>query len=259
MTPRGQSSGDGITVRSVERAADLLEVLMSAENPVSLAELSQTVNLHPSTAHRLLATLDKRNFVYQDPSTKLYSPGVKLMYPVPGLRQYYVLVNLVTPILRDIAQASGEGTSLAILSGNHGMVVAKAASDRSVDVSLRNGVLVPLHCTAVGKVILAHLSPQNVRRIFQAEGLPPSTPNTIVDPELMQTELEAIRSQGYALDNEEWETGIRCVAVPVFSAGGEIFGAVSVSGPAGRMTTKTVERIVEVIQVNAQKLTNKLI
>jgi len=259
MAPKSQSKGDSLTVRSVERAADLLEVLMSADNPVSLSDLSQTVDLHPSTAHRLLATLGKRKFVYQDPDTKLYSPGVKLMYPVPGLRQYYVLVNLVTPILRDIAQSAGEGASLAILSGNHGMVVAKAASDRSVDVSLRNGVLVPLHCTAVGKAILAHLSPENARRIFQAEGLPPSTPNTIVDLERMVAELVKIRKEGYAIDNEEWETGIRCVAVPVFSASSEIFGAISVSGPAGRMTPEIIERIANVIQVSASKLSEKLI
>jgi len=259
MAPRNRSSGESTTVRSVERAADLLEVLMSAETPVSLTELSQTVNLHPSTTHRLLATLDKRKFVYQDPNSKLYSPGVKLMYPVPGLRQYYVLVNLVTPILRDIAQATGEGASLAILSGNHAMVVAKAASDRSVDVSLRNGMLVPLHCTAVGKSILAYVSPADLDRILNAEGMPPSTPNTIVDQEQMRVALTEIRQRGHAIDNEEWETGIRCVAVPVFSSRNDIFGAISVSGPAGRMTAENVARIAEIIQVGAKKLSEKLV
>ena len=181
------------------------------------------------------------------------------MYPVPGLRQYYVLVNLVSPSLRDIAQATGEGASLAILHGNHGLVVAKAASDRSVDVSLRNGILVPLNCTAVGKAILAHLSAQNVDRIFQSEGLTRSTPNTIVDPEQMQVELKKIREQGYAIDNEEWETGIRCVAVPVFSARREIFGAISVSGPAGRLTSENAREIAQVIQAGAEQLSAKLI
>jgi IclR family acetate operon transcriptional repressor len=231
---------------------------MSISSPISLAELSERVNLHPSTAHRLLATLDKRRFVYQDPVSKLYSPGVKLLYPVPGLRQYHVLVNLVTPSLREIAQQTGEGASMAILSGHHAMVVAKAASDRSVDVSLRDGVLVPLHCTAVGKAILAHLEPVVLRRILHDEGLPPSTPNTIVDVNYLQSALEEIRQRGYSIDNEEWEPGIRCVAVPVFSSVGKIFGAISVSGPSGRLTREQTSRVAGIIQDGVSKLAKKL-
>lgn len=254
MKKKRSTGTDGTTVRSVERAVDLLEVLMSSPRPINLAELSGKVGLHPSTAHRLLATLEKRSFIYQDPVSKVYSPGLKLMYPAPGMQQHHILQNLVTPYLQEISRKTGEGASMAIVSGNHAMVVAKAASGRSVDISMLSGVLVPLHCTGVGKIILAYLDPGEVKRIINQEGLPASTLNTITDFDRLQEELQKIQKQGYAVDNEEWETGIRCVAAPVFSSGKNIFGAISVAAPSGRILPAKYPQFAEVINTNAAKL-----
>ena len=258
MNRKIKSGGDGNTVRSVERAADLLEALMASSSPLSLAELSEQANLHPSTAHRLLATLDKCDFVYQDSSSKLYSPGVKLMFPTPGLQKYYILRNFASPILNNISNNVGEGASLAIRSGNHAIVIARAASGHTVDVSLRSGILVPLHSTGVGKAMLANISPADVDKIIAEEGLSPSTPNTIVEKNQLVQELALVKQQGYATDNEEWETGIRCIAVPVFRGEHFVVGAISVSGPAGRLPQDKDREIAEQISAGAAKLSTKL-
>jgi DNA-binding IclR family transcriptional regulator len=252
------SDGEGTTVRSVERAIDLLEELMSQSAPISLAELSERVSLHPSTAHRLLATLESRRFVYQDGVSKLYSLGPKLLYPAQGGQTSQVLRNFVNPILQEISTATGESTTMAIRSGNHALGIAKATSGRAVDVSLQSGALAPLHCTAVGKSILSNLDTLEVVKIIEAEGMSPNTPNTITDLSKLLDELKCVRSQGFAVDNEEWEIGIRCVAVPVFSEDGRVFGAISVSGPAGRITKEKAEDLAGVIRQSAARLSARL-
>jgi IclR family acetate operon transcriptional repressor len=258
MNRKNKTGGEVQTVRSVERAAYLLEALMTSSSPLSLAELSEQVNLHPSTAHRLLATLDVCDFVYQDSSSKLYSPGVKLMFPTPGLQKYYILRNFAAPILNEISNSTGEGASLGIRSGNHAIIIARAASGRTVDVSLRSGIMVPLHCTGIGKAMLAYLFPSDVEKIIADEGMIPSTPNTIADMDTLKEELVEFKKQGYAIDNEEWETGIRCVAVPVFQKEHIVVGAISVSGPAGRLLQDNDDEIAELIKIGAERLSAKL-
>jgi len=252
------SDGEGTTVRSVDRAIDLLEELMVQSAPISLAELSERVDLHPSTAHRLLATLESRRFVYQDNVSKLYSLGPKLLYPAQGGQTYQVLRNLVNPILQEISMVTGESTTMAIRSGNHALGIAKATSGRAVDVSIQSGALAPLHCTAVGKAILSNLDTLEVVKIIEAEGMAPTTLNTITDLSKLLEELKCVRSQGYAVDNEEWEVGIRCVGVPVFSEDGRVFGAISVSGPTGRITREKADELAGVIRQSAAKLSARL-
>jgi DNA-binding IclR family transcriptional regulator len=226
---------DGYTVRSVERAMDLIEALLSAKEPVSLKALSERANLHPSTTHRLLSTLDKRRFVYQDPDNKLYTLGPKLINPIQGVRSLQSLQNISMPILKEITKRIGESASLAIRSGNYAMLVAQASSELRVNVTIQSGSQVPLHCTAVGKVILAHLPNPEVERIAYETGLPSITPNTATDIERLKAAVDKVRHDGFAADNEEWEPGIRCVAAPVYYSDGSLLGAVSVSGLAGRM------------------------
>jgi DNA-binding IclR family transcriptional regulator len=258
MAIKSSSDGDGNKVRSVERAVDLLEELMAQSSPISLVELSERVKLHPSTAHRILATLELRRFVYQDADTKLYTLGPKLLYPAQSGQPSQALRNFVTPILQEISQTTGESTTMAIRSGNHAMAIAKAASGRSVDVSLQSGALAPLHCTAVGKSILSNLDTLEVVKVIEAEGLAPNTPNTITDVSKLLDELKRVRKQGYSVDNEEWEIGIRCVAVPVFSEDGKVFGAISISGPTGRITKEKAPGLAEKIRKSAAKLSARL-
>ena len=258
MGSKSASDGEGTTVRSVDRAIDLLEELMSRAVPIGLVELSERVKLHPSTAYRLLATLENRRFVYQDDVSKLYSLGPKLLYPIQGDQTSQVLRNFVTPILQEISRATGESTTMAIRSGHHALAIAKANSGRAVDVSLQSGALAPLHSTAVGKSILSNLDTLEVVKIIEAEGMVSTTPNTITDLNNLLEELKCSRAQGFAVDNEEWEVGVRCVAVPVFSENGKVFGAISISGPTGRITSEKAIDLAGVIRQSAVRLSAHL-
>lgn len=259
MNDDGKAVEASNTVRSVERAIDLLEILMSTTRSISLTELSDRTNLHPSTAHRLLATLEKKQFVHQDQESKLYSPGSKLMlFLADGSRSFGYLRNQVIPTLQEITEKLGENASFSIRNGHKAMLLAQVSSGRLVDVRIQNSIQAPLHCTAVGKVMLAYLDPIEVNRILGEAGMPPLTPNTITSSDKLEKALSRVRQAGYAADFEEWVEGIRCVAVPVFSGEENVLGAISVSAPASRLSREGVQRFGEQLKGFASQLTGHI-
>lgn len=254
-----EKSADVTTVRSVERAVDLLEILMSTYEPLSLTELSDRANLHPSTTYRLLATLDKKRFVHQNEDSKHYSVGAKLnLLMADGSRPYAYLRDQVTPVLQEIAEELGENVSFSIQNGYKAMLLAQTSSGRLVDVRIQDAIQAPLHCTAVGKVMLAHLPLAEVRHVLAAAGMEPLTPHTITDAQVLEEALARVKVQGFAADMEEWVEGIRCVAVPVFSSEKKVIGAISISTPASRMIEPQQQRFVEVITHYAARLAERI-
>lgn len=244
----------GNTVRSVERAIDVLEIIMGNTAALSLTEISDRVGLHPSTTQRLLLTLEARNFIHRDPETKLYVLGSKLIFPATG----YNLRNIALPFLEKVTKKCGEITSFAIRSGNQATYIAQASSGRPVNMFVQTGSLVPLHCTGVGKTILANLNYAEVLLIVGDTGLEAYTPNTIINIDLLSDDLDLIKKRGYAIDDEEREVGIRCLAAPIFFSDGTILGAISISGPTGRVTPKKDEWFTERLIKNAARLSSML-
>lgn len=246
------------TVRSVERAVDLLETLMSTAEPLSLTELSERAGLHPSTAHRLLATLEMKRFVHQNDKSKQYTLGPRLnLLLVSGSQPYIYLRDRVTPILQDIAAELGENVSFSVRNGYKAMLLVQTSSGRLIDVHIKDTVL-PLHCTAAGKVILAHLPHAEVRRIMVETGMPALTSKSITVLDELEDVLQLTRQQGYATDMEEWVEGIRCIAVPVFSVKPRVVGAISVSTPASRMTSKLERHFADVLGRCASHLADRI-
>jgi len=154
MNDKSKGDGESTTVRSVERAANLLDILISVNQPISLAELSERAGLHPSTAHRILATLDKKRFVSQDADSKHYLLGPKLLFPAQQFQFINYIRNQAIPILQKVAQEMGETASFSTRSGHQALLVAQVSSGRLVEVTLQPNIRVPLHCTAIGKVFL---------------------------------------------------------------------------------------------------------
>lgn len=246
------------TVRSVERAVDLLEILMSTVEPLSLTELSETAGLHPSTAHRLLATLERKHFIHQNNKSKQYTLGPRLNFLLVGGSQPYIyLRDRVTPILQEIAAELGENVSFSVRNGYKAMLLAQASSGRLIDVQIQDAIL-PMHCTAAGKVMLAHLPQAEVQRIMAEAGMPALTSKSITDLASLQDALRLTRQRGYATDMEEWVEGIRCIAVPVFSVKPKVIGAISVSTPASRMTSELERHFADVIGHCASHLTDRI-
>lgn len=226
-------------VQSVDRALDILEVLAARPGTLGVTEIAREVGLAQGTVHRLLVALADRGWVRQDGGRR-YGVGPAAMRL--GDASYRELGTVAAPALRAAVEATGETANLAVLEGAQMVYVAQSPSPHTLRIFAEVGRRVPVHSTAVGKIALAALSADAVREVLAGRDLTARTPRTITDPQDLDRELDQVRDQGYAVDDEEQELGVRCVAVPAQLGG--IALALSVSGPTERMTP---ERAVDVV------------
>jgi IclR family acetate operon transcriptional repressor len=226
-------------VRSLERAFELLEHLADAGGEMALSELTEVSGLPMPTIYRLMRTLVNRGYVRQEPS-KRYALGPRLIRLGDGASR--LLGTWARPVLAELVAAVGETANMAVLEGDEVVYVAQVPSRHSMRMFTEVGRRVQPHCTGVGKALLAQLPVETARSIMGRTGMPAHTPRTFTDPEALLAELVKVRQQGYALDDEEQELGVRCVAVPL--TGAQTPTALSVSGPSGRMTPQVVQQVV---------------
>lgn len=239
--------------RSVQRALTVLEAVGAGPQEVGIVDLSQRVGLPVSTVHRLLATLVDAGFVVQNPDTGRYRIGVRMFELGNAFLKQTQLLDVVRPRMRQLGQWLGETVNLAIRDGYTAVYVDQQESDHLLKMFTRTGTRIPLYCTGVGKVLLAGLSDAEVDAYLTVTELSPRTPNTITSPTLLRQHLARVRSQGYALDNEDFELGVRCIAAPIRNHLGETVAALSVSGPAHRLADHQlplmIAKLVETTQV----------
>src|SRR5208337_3852978 len=246
------------TVKSLVKALNILEVLADEEPPYTLTQLSRRLHLHVSTVHRLLVNLVRQGFVEED----TVSGGYQLSYRVlrMGLR---VLDRLdfrraAQPLLRELNVRTQETVHLAILQEGRAISIEKFDSPQPVSLDARLGGVAPLHCTGVGKTLLAYQGEELLNQIVQAPGLTRLTPHTITSLPQLRKELERIREQGYALDQEEAVEGLRCVAGPIFDHTGRVIAAFSVAGPATRVTPPRLPEIARLVHATSQQISFRL-
>lgn len=240
-------------VRSLERAFELLEHLADAGGQLALTELAEVSGLPMPTIYRLMRTLVNHGYVRQEPS-KRYALGPRLIRL--GQSAGRLLGSWAQPSLAQLVDEIGETANMAVLEGDEAVYVAQVPSRHSMRMFTEVGRRVRPHCTGVGKALLAQLPAAAAREVIGRTGMPAYTPHTIVDPGLLMAELARIRERGYALDEEEQELGVRCVAVPV--AGTPALSAISVSGPQGRLTRDTIEQVVPLMRRTADQLARRL-
>jgi IclR family acetate operon transcriptional repressor len=239
MTESSASAGASGGVQSIERAFDLLEMLADADGALGLSELANASGLPLPTVHRLMRTLVNRGYVRQETSRR-YTLGSRLIRL--GETSSRMLGTWLRPFLAQLVRLTGETANLAMLDGDEVVYVAQVPSPHSMRMFTEPGRRVRPHSTAVGKALLAELSPERARAVLERGGMPAATPATITDPDLLLAHLEVIRKQGYAVDEGEQEVGVRCFAVAVPDAPGSL--AISTSGPQARMTDDAAARIV---------------
>jgi IclR family acetate operon transcriptional repressor len=229
-------------VQSIERAFGLLETLADAGGSLGLSQLAQESGLPLPTIHRLLRTLVDLGYLRQEASRQ-YVLGPRLIRL--GEASSHMLGVWARPHLSRLVDELGESANLAMLDGDEIVYVAQAQSRQSMRMFTEVGRRVLPHCTAVGKAIMAGMPADDVREILKRTGMPHHTDTTITDPEVFAKELAVAAERGYAVDEGEQEAGVRCVAVVVPDAPTRL--AISVSGPAGRMTDALVERAVPLL------------
>lgn len=226
--------------QSVRRALAILEAVGTSYRDVGIVELSQRVGLPVSTVHRLLATLVDDGFVVQNAETGRYRVGIRAFELGNAFLKQTQLSEIAMPGMRDLCARVNETVNLAIRDAYSAVYVDQVESDHLLKLFTRKGTRVALYCTGVGKVFLAGFSQDEIDAYLSTTELTPRTPKTVTDPALLRQQLEQLRSQGYAVDDEEFEWGVRCVAAPIHDHRGETIAALSVSGPAQRITNKVL-------------------
>ncbi len=222
-------------VQSVERAVAILRAFSRAKPERGVSELSRELGLHKSTVSRLLTTLERQGLVARNPQTGTYRLGLALIVLAAQVVEHMDLREIARPHLRELSERCQETVNLAILHEGQVMDLEQFAPPVR---SLKNigwvGRRMPPHCTAAGKVLLAHLPQDRLERFLQAR-LERLTPRTITDPERLREELKRVRAQGYAVAEEELEDGLNALAAPIYDHTGAVNAAVSLAGPAFRL------------------------
>jgi DNA-binding IclR family transcriptional regulator len=216
------------TIGSLSRGLQLLSVLADA-GELPLAEIARRAGLSKSSTHRLLQTMIQAGFVTQSEPSSHYRLGLKLLRLASSYVAESGLDRLAMPVLRDLADRTQETIHMALLDGDAAVYVAKIDSPNAIRMYSHVGRPVPYYCTGLGKAILAYLPATRSAEILASEHRQPHTPNTLTDLAAWGPHLALIRSRGYALDEEEHELGIRCIAAPVFGRDGRVSGAVSIT------------------------------
>jgi IclR family transcriptional regulator, acetate operon repressor len=234
-------------VQSVERTFALLEAL-SRRGSLGVSDLAAESGLSLATIHRLLRTLVDLGYVRQEP-TRTYALGPGFIRL--GEQASIGLAAWSRPLLEELVARLGESVNLAALEGDRIVYLAHVPSSHSIRMFTEVGSRVPVHSTGVGKAILAELGPERTRALIARTGMPAMTAHTLPGVLDLEVELESVRAEGYAVDEQEQELGVRCVAVAV---PGDARLAVSMSGPVARVSDELIGRAVPLLQDVARRI-----
>ena len=235
-------------VQTIERVSLILEMVGQNSQGMSIRDLSAGLNLPKGTIHRILSSLAYFGYIRQDPETKIYFLGLKLMDLNAQLSNQLDFRKVAEPILRDLAERTKQTAHLVILDRNEVVYVEKIETQQpagGLKMASRVGSRNPAHSSAVGKILLSCFSEEAVEDFLQKKGLPRRTANTITDPDAFREHLKSVRRQGYAMDDEENEQGIRCLGAPIFDGKGRPVAAISVSGSVFQMTKKAIHDVMK--------------
>ena len=247
------------TIQSVAHALDVLEQFNEISCELRITELSKRLNLHKNKVFRLLATLSHHNYVEQSKHNEGYHLGLKAL----ELGQVFInqvgFVEMARPVQENIAQTCNENAYLSIMKGSMVVYLNAVESDLPVRVVPRVGSRLPFYCTEAGKVFAANLRNEVVRGLFQGEIMKKYTPNTISDLDELMLQLQRVAETGYAIDDEEFEIGVKSIGAPFRDYTKKIVGIVSISGPSFRMDASRLENeLVPLVKKAAQDISTRL-
>ncbi len=254
--PRDADAGDDKRggVQSLARAFSILEEVARSRDGITLAELSRKVGLHNSTTFHLVKTMVSLGYIRQIKDDKRYRIGRPLFALAANALDEIEMVSLAMPVLEDLSRETGESGHFAVPMGDSVVVIARTAGPGAFQLTERVGVVRPAHCTALGKVLLAALKPDQLDGFLKRAELTAVTPTSITDAGALRTNLEDVRQSGIAFDDGEFNPEVRCIAVPVKDFTGQIIGAVGISGPIWRLNIQALQSRAPAVQAAARRL-----
>lgn len=228
-------------IQSLARGLKILDLLGQSQDGSSITELAEYLGVDKGSASRLVSTLAHYGYVEKDELTRRYHVGSQVVSLSRSVLTRLPMREASKPYLRQMMERTGECAHLAVPAQGKVMYIDQVESPVTLRVNAQVGTMNPLHCTALGKVLLAYGD------LDIPSDLAPFTPNTITDPETLRRHLEEIRRLGFAVDDEEFDIGVRCIAVPVFDFRGKAVGAIGISGPATRMTSDRMPALTAIV------------
>jgi DNA-binding IclR family transcriptional regulator len=243
-----------VGVQSLGRAFAILEEVARHREGVGLAELSKLVGQHNSTTFHLARTMVSLGYLRQEKDSKRYRVGRPLFALAASALDEIEMVNVATPILEELSRETGESSHFAVRMGDAVVVIARTSGPGAFQLTDRVGVVRPAHCTALGKIILASLRPDQLTRFLDRVEMKPSTQKSITDVQVLLREIAEIRRTGLAFDDGEFNPEVRCVAVPVTDFTGQVIGALGISGPIWRLSNQALHNSAQIVQAAAHHL-----
>src|SRR5580700_4407693 len=246
-----------VGVQSLGRAFGILEEVARHREGIGLAELSKLVGLHNSTTFHLAKTMVSLGYIRQEKDSKRYRIGRPLFALAASALDEIEMVNLATPIMEDLSGQTGESSHFAVRMGDAVVVIARTSGPGAFQLADRVGVVRPAHCTALGKIILASLRPDQLKRFLERVEMKPSTEKSITDRDVLLREITEIKRTGIAFDDGEFNPEVRCVAVPVTDFTGQVIGALGISGPIWRLSNQALHNSAQIVQAAAARLSRE--
>jgi len=241
----------------VGKVIQILERLDQAPGGLLLREIVSSTTINKSTAYRFLSHLESEGYVFRD-SDGYYMVGPKLARLGNGATYQATLCRTSAGIMEKLRTETGETVNLAVLDGSEILYLSVFESQHTFRMVSEVGRRRPLYCTALGKAVLAHLPPEQQRKIISLTDFERFTPHTLCSPEELTKDLHKIHRRGYALDDEETVVGARCIAVPILNRDRKVIGGISVSGPIVRVTKRQIPDFAAMLRIAADQIAGRL-
>ncbi len=244
---------------STAKALGILEAVVASARPASIAELSSLLGLSKPTGHRIASTLEELGFLKREPGTRRFIEGDRLVALALSVLEAAAKRGPRHAILQALSKEIGETCNLGVLAGNEVVYLDRVEAEWPLGLRFEPGSRVPAHCTAIGKMFLSRMETRRGRQFVRTVPLRRYTDNTITDPDRLLKELERIREHDVATDNQEFMSGVVCVAVPVLGPGNRMCAAVALSAPEARLTLEQALDHVPALRRAAKQLSETFV
>ena len=255
--PRSSGPEKPVTVKALDRGMALL-VNLSKIDLATLSELALRTGMAPSTAHRLLRTMQQHGLVSFDETTQYWMVGVEAMRIGSSFTRRTGVVEAGRGVMHKLMEATGETANMAICDNGDVVFISQVETHEAIRAFFRPGTRGPMHASGIGKALLAELDRDEVEQILQKKGLPSFTDNTITSSVALFANLDVIRNRGWAIDDEERNTGMRCLASPIYNEFAEAVAGISVSGPSVRITDQILAEFGPMVKRAAAEITKTI-
>jgi DNA-binding IclR family transcriptional regulator len=246
------------TSTSVERALSILEAVAARPEGMTNSEISRRLEIPKSSASYILRVLERRGYLWREPGSHRYRLGLELMTLARGVEAGQDMRQAAIPVLRQLADRSRLTAHLGVIEQGQAVYVEKADGPGLIKVNTWPGRRTDAHSTSIGKAIAAFLSDEELEAIARERGLARRTPKTLTSLARLRRDLEQVRARGYAVDDEENNPGVRCVAAPIFDASGRVVASVNVTGTTSQIGDAALPKVADLVRDAARRISQRM-